>query len=97
MTSLTHISLSACGLAGAVPESWASLQALEYVNLGDNPDLEGPLPATWGQLPRLQYLDLSLLGVVSHALVQCPAAGHALSSWASLCQSCCQHILDWRP
>ena len=74
MASLTHISLGACGLVGAVPESWASLGALEYVNLGDNPDLEGPLPATWGQLPRLQYLDLSLLGAV-RPLLAWPCAG----------------------
>jgi hypothetical protein len=55
---VTQLNLAGNRLAGAVPESFGNLTALQYCDVSEN-QLTGALPASLDRLTQLAYLDLS--------------------------------------
>ena len=70
LKGLRRISLWECQLTGKIPPEIGNLEKMEYLEIGENPELTGPIPPSLGNLSEAKWINLSYCDLTGNIPVE---------------------------
>ncbi|MBO4536805.1 MAG: redoxin domain-containing protein, partial [Bacteroidales bacterium] len=70
LKTLRMIEFWDCQLTGTIPTDIGNLEKLEYLEIGENPELTGPIPASLGNLSEAKWINVSYCNLTGNIPVE---------------------------